>query len=308
MRSSIAHAVRRYDLFAVDLDGTLLARDSTPSVANVAALHAAREAGMRVVVCTGRGLVECAHILEAIAQVEPVVVAGGSIIADPVSRRTLHRAAIDQSIVAATVESLLEHRHAALVLKDPVAAGYDYLVVRGREQLGLDPVTEWWFASMNVRVRVVDDLDEDPHPEHTVRVGACGRAGAMSKIRAHLTDACAGRAFVHHFPAVVAPEHASRQRTHEDDDPTLHVLEVFDPRANKWDALLHLAREYAIEPSRIAAIGDEINDVAMIAGAGLGIAMGNAVPAVRAAAKRTVAPNHADGVAEAVANILSGAW
>lgn len=300
-------AKTRYDLLAIDLDGTLLDRESRVSARNAAAVRAAREAGIGVVVCTGRGLIECEHLLAAIAQEDPVVVAGGSIIACPKTKRTLHRAAIDQGVVTAAVDALLAHNHAALILKDPIEAGYDYLVVQGDDAIALDPVTLWWFESMNVRVRYAARLEHDEHPEHTVRVGACGMSGTMTKVRGTLEAEFAGRAFIHNFPAVVAPDHASRVAD-RDHDSRLHVLEVFDPKANKWDAMLHLARERGVEASRIAAIGDEINDVPMIAGAGLGIAMGNAVPTVREAAKKHTARNDEDGVALAIERILSGEW
>jgi hypothetical protein len=57
-----------------------------------------------------------------------------------------------------------------------------------------------------------------------------------------------------------------------------------------------------------AAIGDEINDVPMIRNAGLGIAMGNAIPAVKDIAARTTLRNDEDGVAHAVDKILEGEW
>lgn len=304
---SSSTAAHRYDLLAIDLDGTLLDREGRISTRNVAAVRAAREAGIGVVVCTGRGLIECEHLLAAINQTDPVVVAGGSIIACPATKRTLHRAAIDQGVVSATVDALLAHNHAALVLKDPIEAGYDYLVVQGDEAIALDPVTLWWFKSMNVRVRYAARLEHDEHPEHTVRVGACGVSGTMTKVRAALDQAFMGRAFIHNFPAVVAPEDASRV-VDRDHDARLHVLEVFDPKANKWDAMMHLAKERKVAPAQIAAIGDEINDVPMIKGAGLGIAMGNAVPMVQKVAQRHTARNDEDGVAVAIERILSGEW
>lgn len=292
-----------YDLLAIDLDGTLLSPDGSVSDANLAAVREARAGGIRTVVCTGRGLAECAHILRVITQHDPVVVAGGSIIACPRTGGTLHRSTVDRTLVRDTVDTLLSHNYPALVLKDPADAGYDYLVVRGSDNLPLDPVTRWWFSAMNVRVREARTLDEDPHPEHTVRVGACGPSSAMAMVRTRLAPVASDRAIIHHFPAVVAPEHASRQ-----DGDVLHVLELFDLTANKWDAVSRLAREWNIAPARIAAIGDEVNDLSMIRAAGLGIAMGNAVPAVAAAAKRRTHPNDRDGVAHAVGRILSGEW
>lgn len=294
----------RYQLLALDLDGTLFDPSGKISEANMRAVHAARKAGMVVTICTGRGLVECEHALRMIGQVEPVIVAGGAITACPITRRTQHRFSVSQSLVRSTVATLLEHDHPALVLKDPLEAGYDYLVVAGKKQLPLDPVTEWWFQSMDVKVRRVATLDDDEHPEHTVRVGACGLSGTMAKIKGHLHEFAEGKAIVHHFPAVVAPEHASRTA----DGQTLHVLELFDPRGNKWSALQVLAGKLGIDAARIAAVGDEINDLSMIEGAGLGVAMGNAVAPVKACAKRETRNNAHDGVAHAIENILSGAW
>src|ERR1043165_5834295 len=111
----------RYDILAIDLDGTLLDSRRRVSPANVRAVHEAREAGLQVVVCTGRGLVESKEALEAIRQVDPVVVAGGSIISNPVTNQTLHRFSLNAALVDLAVKRLLNHRHAVMILKEPVA-------------------------------------------------------------------------------------------------------------------------------------------------------------------------------------------
>lgn len=294
----------RYDMIAVDLDGTLLDSRGRVSERNVRAIAAAREAGITVTACTGRGLVECAGALEAIAQTGPVVVAGGSILACPSTKRTLHRFALEHDFVRSACERMLAHRHAVLVLKDPVAAGYDYLVVHGEERHPLDPVTEWWFEKMGCGVRYAATPDEDEHPEHTVRMGACGLSSALARMTEDLIGSFGDRAVMHHFPCVVAPEHASRLP----DGERFHILEVFSREANKWSAIRWLADREGTSAERIAAIGDEINDLPMIRGAGLGIAMGNAVPSVRDAAKRRTLSNDEDGVAHAIERILDGAW
>lgn len=294
----------RYRMLALDLDGTLLGPDGMVSEANCAAIHAARRAGMLVTICTGRGLLESDHALRAIEQVEPVVVAGGSMIACPRTRRTLHRFGISRALVRETVRVIVEGGYPALVLKDPLDAGYDYLVVQGREKLAMDPVTLWWFERMKVKVRYVADLDQDEHPEHTVRVGACGLGSALRAVEKTLGQIMVHDTTMHNFPAVVAPEHVRRLPEGE----MLHILEVFDRSAHKWSAITHLAAQHGIDHQHIACIGDEINDVTMITGAGLGIAMGNAVPAVRSIANRQTRSNAEDGVAHAVGMMLSGEW
>src|SRR5436190_455744 len=107
----LARMPRRYDMLAVDLDGTLVNPRGEVSPADAAAIRAARDAGMTIAVCTGRGLAECFHFMEGIGQVEPVAVAGGSIIACPVQRRTIHRFALEPDLVARAVERLLTHNH-----------------------------------------------------------------------------------------------------------------------------------------------------------------------------------------------------
>lgn len=65
---------------------------------------------------------------------------------------------------------------------------------------------------------------------------------------------------------------------------------------SKWNGLLYLAAYLRIKRNEIVAIGDDVDDVDMIAGAGLGVAMGNAVPEVKAAAKWITRSNDDNGV------------
>jgi hydroxymethylpyrimidine pyrophosphatase-like HAD family hydrolase len=295
---------RRYDMLALDLDGTVLDPESKVRPAVAEAVGRARDAGMLVVVCTGRGLPEARDALDAIAQTDPVIVAGGSIIADPRSGRTLHRFPMHPTLTSRLTDRLLSRGHPVLVLKDPHAAGYDYLVVTGRRRLLLDPVTQWWFEEMAVSIRLATSVESDPHPEHTVRVGVCAHPSELGELELLIRGEFEETVTVHNFPAVVAP----RDATHWAGGEVAHILECFDARADKWNAVRHLAAERSIPTARIAAIGDQINDVTMIRGCGLGIAMGNAIEAVRHGAGRVTRSNADDGVAHAISMMLAGEW
>ena len=65
---------------------------------------------------------------------------------------------------------------------------------------------------------------------------------------------------------------------------------------SKWSGLLYLATYLRIKRNEIVAIGDDVDDIEMIAGAGLGVAMGNAAPEVKAAAKWVTRSNDENGV------------
>lgn len=291
-------------MLALDLDGTVLDPTSRVRAGVADAVGRARDAGMLVTICTGRGLPESRDALEALAQTEPVVVAGGSIIAEPATGRTLRRFPMHPTLTSRLCGRLTARGYPVLVLKDPHAAGYDYLVVTGDRRLSLDPVTQWWFEEMRVTIRLARSVERDEHPEHTVRVGVCARASELGPLAASLEQEFDGVVTLHNFPAVVAPDQATRWERGE----TAHILEMFDARADKWNAVRALAADRGIEPARIAAMGDQINDVTMIRGAGLGVAMGNAIEDVKKVAGRVTRSNAEEGVAFAIERILAGEW
>jgi len=295
-------APSKYALLAIDLDGTLLCSKGKVSDANRDAIREARKRGLMVTICTGRGLIECKHIIDQFEQVDPVVVAGGSMVADPTSGKTLHRFPMESELVRRLVNTMASDGHAVLVLKDPREASHDYVVVCAEGEKGVDPVSRWWFEKMNVPVRYVRSLDEDEHLPHTVRVGVCGPKrrtdGVATLVREMYTDEIT----MQHFQAVVPRP--------EDDDPegkTL-ILEVFAKAANKWTAVEWLAHSRGVSPLKIAAIGNDINDIAMLERAALSIAMGNAINEAKAVSQRETLGNDADGVAHAIEQILKGEW
>ena len=83
-------------------------------------------------------------------------------------------------------------------------------------------------------------------------------------------------------------------------------LEINAPGVTKGAALLALARQLGYTREQVMACGDSDNDLAMLRAAGLGVAMGNADPAVRTAADAVTATNQEDGVALALARYIPG--
>jgi Cof subfamily protein (haloacid dehalogenase superfamily) len=79
-----------------------------------------------------------------------------------------------------------------------------------------------------------------------------------------------------------------------------YYLDVTHPQANKGAVAKYLAAKYKISEDDIATIGDMPNDVLMFARSGLSIAMGNASPEVKRAARRVTTSNEEEGFANAV--------
>ena len=77
-------------------------------------------------------------------------------------------------------------------------------------------------------------------------------------------------------------------------------IEVNSAGANKGDALLFLAAHLGFKKDELMAVGDNGNDVAMLAAAGCSAAVGDGDEAAIRAARFTVAPHDQDGLAEAI--------
>ena len=82
------------------------------------------------------------------------------------------------------------------------------------------------------------------------------------------------------------------------------ITEFFHPAASKWSAFQGMFPD--AEEKRVIAIGDEANDMHMIACAGLEIAMGNATAELKEVADRVTTDHDADGLAEALEPLLNG--
>lgn len=77
-------------------------------------------------------------------------------------------------------------------------------------------------------------------------------------------------------------------------------FEAYPKGVNKGNALKKLCQRLHINADQVMAVGDEENDLSMLKFAGLGIAMGNAVPQVKKISTAQTLDNDHDGVAWAI--------
>ncbi len=272
-------------LLALDLDGTLMQPGGAISDRNAEAVAGAKAAGIEVVICTGRRFRTTAWVLEALELEGPVVVHNGVLTKSGASGETLaaHYLAAE----------LFDH---ALDLLRSVAPPIVYV---DRYHDGLDMVVEHpsrshayqasYLADYEDEHRVVPRLDDQAHDD-VVMMSLMADHAALEGLRARLEKELDPSAHTNFL----------QNKNYEG-----YILEVTSSRASKWAALAELAAEMGIEPGEIMAIGDDRNDASMIAGAGLGIAMANAVDSVKAVADEVTASNAEDGVAQAIERHLS---
>lgn len=81
---------------------------------------------------------------------------------------------------------------------------------------------------------------------------------------------------------------------------TLKNIEVNSAGINKAKGLEIVCNRLGLDMKNVMAVGDSLNDLAMIKAAGLGVAMGNAQDLVKESADWVTATNEEDGVAKAI--------
>ena len=82
-----------------------------------------------------------------------------------------------------------------------------------------------------------------------------------------------------------------------------NYLEILPIGVSKAVALHKLAVRLGLDPAQIATIGDGHNDIEMLQGFGLGVAMGNASAEVKEVAAWVTASSEEEGVASALARM-----
>lgn len=79
-----------------------------------------------------------------------------------------------------------------------------------------------------------------------------------------------------------------------------YYTEITNKNVNKWTAIEFLLNKLHIQREAVIGIGDNVNDKEMIENAGLGVAMGNSSPEMKAIADVVVSDNNSEGVAEVI--------
>ena len=251
-----------WDVLVLDLDGTLLCKQGEVSDQNLLALDEVRDCGIEIVVATGRCFAECKHILRTMKHRGICITAGGSQLTDG-EGNGISRDVVKPSIAEEVTSHVLQNHLRCLLLKDSTKCETQYVLVGDSP---LHEASKWWFDSLNISVLEVETIDDDPWPDHTLRVGAVAEEKYLLPVTSHLKVVLEGRAKLQHWSAVTCT-HATGSST--------HLLEVFGHTVNKWSMLeRHLGD--TLHQHRIAAIGDGLNDIEVLKKVGLSIVMENA--------------------------------
>jgi len=280
----------RYSLVALDLDGTTLSPEGVVTARTRAAIHALVKVGVRVCFATGRSFPESRQILSQIEHYDLAVFVGGPMVVDTATGQTVVRQHMKTALAVELVKFFQSRGQPACALQDRTAAGFDYLITA---DVPLHESLAHWLVVTDAVCKYLPAmaLAEADH-SNTLRVGVVVELATATWLQREL-DAAFGERIVQHM---IVP---TQTRT-----KVAGVLEVFDPAVSKWTGIQQVARRHGIADEAVIAVGDDFNDLAMLRNAGLGVAMGNAVPAAKAVAGRVIESNAADGLAKFLEDIV----
>lgn len=274
-------------LLGLDLDGTLLDPGGQLQASVREAVGRVQSRGIEVVLCTGRRFRTALPIAEELGLSGPIVVSNGGLVKQIDSAETRHRSSLEDGLYADLLQAMREHGP-PLVYIDGYHEATDFLTERVDEA---HPFQREYLDDHGEFCRVVPDL-EAARPAGVLMMTTMAEPPALEALRDRVLAVLGERVNTH---SIVNKNYQG------------NILEFFAPTTSKWNALCRVAEDIGIAPGEIAAVGDDLNDVAMLEGAALGIAMGNAVPLAKEVASIVVRSNAEGGAVEALERVLLSA-
>lgn len=262
----------KYKLMAVDMDGTLLNLESEITPFTLQTVKQAVEKGLIFTLCTGRPLQGVKRYVDQLGLDCPVITYNGAVIAHSTTGEILFSQTMDAD-EARRVYDLAREKQTMFI-------------IWSQNRLYASEISEkthFYEEITSTKATLIEDF------------GAVLDAGITKMLWYDDSDTL------------------EKWIQELDDEGFAHTtftksrayfLEFFSNKTSKAVAMEKLGEYYGISREEMIAVGDQTNDLPMIQYAGMGIAMGNAVDAVKAAADYITATNSEDGVAQAIIELL----
>ncbi|GAA0363407.1 sugar-phosphatase [Alkalibacterium iburiense] len=260
-------------LIAIDMDGTLLNNEKRVTRENKEALWAAHEAGIQIVLCTGRptpGVIDYLEELGLDKADDYIITYNGALVQNIHTRSVL----VDYTM---TYEDYMEIEQAVSKAGAHFHAIHDNKLFTPNKDISPYSVRESFLSNVPISYRTPEEMDASAHFNKMMMIDDPA-----------VLDAAIPR----------LPEELWEKYTILRSEP--FFLEFLNKQASKGNAVKALAEQLGVAREEVMTIGDGANDTDMIAYAGLGVAMENAVDEVKDAADVITRSNADDGVAHAI--------
>jgi Cof subfamily protein (haloacid dehalogenase superfamily) len=271
-------------LLGVDIDGTLLNPEFKISPGDMAALRRAHSAGVEVVLVTGRRHTFALPIAEQLG-FDLWVISSNGAVTRSLAGETFHRDMLPAETCRRLVLQMREFRGNTVLTFDTDAKGA--IVLEHMEELS-SSIQRWLEKNLqyiDFVIPIEKAITRDP-----VQAMFCGSIPRMQEALATLAASGLEKDIT-----VLRTEYPVRD---------LSMVDVLNQGCSKGHALERWAGYRGIPRKEVMAIGDNYNDIEMLAFAGVPFIMGNAAEDLRRDGWTVTLPNDQNGVAAAVEQVL----
>lgn len=271
-------------LIAIDIDGTLLSPEFQISATDLSTLRRAQADGIEVILVTGRRHTFALPIAQQLG-FDLWLISSNGAVTRSLAGETFHRDLLPEPTCRDLVRIMQEFRGQTVLTFDSDGPGT--IVIERLNQLEAS-IQRWLEKNMQYIQFVVpieDALTTDP-----VQAMFCGPVADMQRVLRMLSG-CG-------LPiTVLRTEYPGRD---------LSIVDVLNAGCSKGHALERWSNYRGITREQVMAIGDNYNDIEMLAFAGHPFIMGNASEELRNRGWKLTRSNADSGVSAAIDHILNG--
>ncbi len=273
-------------LLATDIDGTLLNPQFQISDGDLMALRRAHDAGIEIVLVTGRRHTFALPIAKQLG-FDLWLISSNGAVTRSLAGETFHRDLMPAELCRQLCGAMQEFRGNTVLTFDKETKGA--IVLERLDELGAS-IRRWLEKNMEYIEFVVpleNALVSDP-----VQAMFCGTMARMTQA----LDAL-GHAGMDGTVTVLRTEYPDRD---------LSMIDVLNTGCSKGHALERWAAHRGYRREQVMAVGDNHNDVEMLEFAGHPVIMGNACEELRSRGWTVTLGNDACGIAAALEAVISG--
>ena len=272
-------------LIAIDMDGTLIGENGI-SQADKAALLAAKEAGHIVTIVSGRSDTSVAELLanEGLGNL-PISGSNGAVTI--VNGKEINRVSMPEALVEKVV-SYLNNQHPFLIYTSAGVFSKATFLEEVRAEFASTPGAK---GSPFESYEFMAEYNDNHEVSHYSDLADIFKTADVFKIFAFLPNPIKKEACMSHISSF---SDVSITSSYSDN------VSISSAAGHKGTGLQALANYFNVPLENTVAIGDNLNDLAMLKIAGFSVAMGNAEPEVKATCDVITLSNLHSGVAHAI--------
>ena len=288
-----------YKLVAIDLDGTLLNNYGEVTESTISTIKKVKDKGIEVIIASGRPIDSIKTIANQIGANKYFIAGNGALIYDMQNEKIIYEKCLTKQKILEIARICEENSIAYSIYTENtiITKSLKYNVLYYyKENLKKEEKNRTSITLVDNVIEYITELKESKFLKITI----CDENKSVFASIIRKIKKISGI-------EILDISHMSRKiikQGTEDISIEYFYTEISSKNVDKWNAIQFLINELSINKDEVVAIGDNINDKMMIKESGLGIAMKNSSPEIKAISDYITNRNDEDGVAISLKKLL----